>query len=329
MTSSLLKYAIRRSLYLVPVFFGVTFLVFAVERLAGDPVKLMTVLNPRIPDSQRQLLRQYFGLDQPIYLQYLHWLGELFTFNLGNSYTIGGGGSVTTLITQRLGATLEIQIAGLLLSLAIGIPLGVMSAKRKYSKLDLVVSSSALLGTSVPIFFLGIVFILFFGYDLGLFPAGGAASTIPAQYPFGSSIVDRLWHMVLPTGVYTFAILAPVFLLVRSSMLEVLQQDYVLSARANGLSVRTVFYKHGLRNALIPVVSYVGLYFGVLIAGAPITETVFNWPGVGQLFVQATSSLDFPTIQGIVVVITIMTLLANLLTDIAYAYIDPRIRLES
>ncbi len=319
---------IRRSLYLIPVFFGITFLVFAVERLAGDPVKLITTLNPRITEAQRQLLRQYFGLDQPVHLQYLHWLGELLVLDLGNSYTIGGGAAVTTLIAQRIWATLEIQLAGLVLSLVISIPIGVLSARRKYSKLDITVSSAALMGTSIPIFFLGIVFILIFGYDLGLFPAGGAASTIPSQYPFGSSLADGLWHMALPTGVYTFAILAPVVLLVRSSMLEVLRQDYILSARASGLSDRTVIYKHGLRNALIPVVSYVGLYFGGLLAGAPVTETVFNWPGIGQLFVQATNNLDFPTIQGIIVVITLMTLVANLVTDIAYAYIDPRIRLE-
>ncbi len=319
---------IRRTLYLIPVFFGITLLVFSVERLAGDPVRLTTSLNPRIPESQRELLRQYFGLDQPIHLQYLHWLSELFVLDLGNSYAIGGGAPVSTLIGQRIWATLEIQLAGLLLSLAIAIPIGVLSARKRYSKLDVMVSSTALLGTSIPIFFLGIIFILTFGYYLNLFPAGGAASTIPSQYPFGSSLADGLWHMALPTAVYTFAILAPVVLLVRSSMLEVLQQDYILSARASGLKERTIVYKHGLRNALIPVVTYVGLYLGGLMAGAPITETVFNWPGVGQLFILATDSLDFPTIQGIVVVITLMTLVANLVTDVVYAYIDPRIRLE-
>jgi peptide/nickel transport system permease protein len=134
--------------------------------------------------------------------------------------------------------------------------------------------------------------------------------------------------MTLPVGVLTFAILAPIVLLVRSSMLEVLKQDYILAARASGLSERVVIYKHALRNALIPVVTYVGIYFGSMVAGAPITETVFNWPGLGRLFVQATTKLDFPVIMGITVVITIMTLIANLLTDITYGYIDPRIRME-
>ncbi len=325
---SLTKYVVRRALYLVPVFFGITLLVFSIERLAGDPVQLILGLNPRINEEQRQLLRQYFGLDQPILLQYFHWLGELLKGDLGNSYAIGGGAAVSTLIAQRTWATLEIQLAGLALSLLISIPIGIMSAKRRYSKLDATLSSTALIGTSIPIFFLGIASILIFGYYLDWFPAGGVKSTLPEQYPFGSPIADQLWHMALPTGVYTFAILAPVVLLVRSSVLEVLRQDYILAARASGLTETTVTYKHGLRNALIPVVSYVGVYMGGLLAGAPVTESVFNWPGVGQLFVVATTSLDFPVIQGIVVVITLMTLVANLVTDVTYAYIDPRIRLE-
>jgi len=322
------RYVIRRALYLIPVFFGITFLVFSIERLAGDPVTLLTALNPNISEQQRQLLRQYFGLDKPIHLQYLTWLSELFTGNLGNAYSIGGGVSVSTLISQRTWATLEIQLLGLALSLLIAVPIGVLSAKRRYSKLDITVSNVALVGTSIPIFFLGIVFILVFGYNLRLFPAGGAQSTIPQQYLYGSLFLDQLWHLTLPTAVYTFAILAPVVLLVRSSMLEVLRQDYILAARASGLRDRTVTYKHGLRNALLPVVTYVGLYFGGLLAGAPITETVFNWPGVGQLFVIATDKLDFPVIQGVVVVITLMTLVANIITDISYAVIDPRIRLD-
>jgi len=324
----LVRYVVRRSLYLVPLFFGITFLVFAVERLAGDPVQIMTAFNPNIPDSQRILLRQYFGLDQPLHIQYLQWARQLLTGDLGNAFVVGGGAEVSTLIGQRTWPTLKIQLAGLALSLLISIPAGVYSARKRYSALDVTVNTSALVGTSIPIFFLGIVFILAFGYYGRLFPAGGAASILPSQYPYGSVVLDELWHMALPTAVYTFAILAPIVLLVRSSMLEVLRMDYILAARASGLKERTVIYKHGLRNALIPVVTYIGLYFGGILAGAPVTETVFNWPGVGQLFVSATSKLDFPVIQGIVVAITLMTLAANLITDVAYAYIDPRIRLE-
>lgn len=312
-------------MYLVPVFFGITLLVFSIERLAGDPVQLYTALNPRITEAQRQLLRRSLHLDQPIAVQYLSWLSELFTFNLGFSYS---GGSVSALIAQRIWATLELQLIGLVLSLAIAIPIGVLSAKKRYSVLDVTITSSSLIGTSIPIFFLGVAFILIFGYNLHWFPSGGFQSTLPSQYPYGSLYLDQLWHLVLPSAVYTFALLAPIVLLVRSSMLEVLRQDYILAGRASGLSERTVIYKHGLRNALIPIVTYIGLYFGGLLAGAPVTETVFNWPGVGKLFVDYTTQLDFPVIQAVVVIITMMTLIANLVTDVTYAYIDPRIRLE-
>ncbi len=326
---SLTKYLIRRALYLVPVFFGITFLVFSIERLAGDPVKLLTAGQTRVTEQQRQLLRQYFGLDKPLYAQYFLWLSELSTGNLGYAYTTGGGAPVSTLIGQRAVATLELQLLGLVFSLLIAIPIGVMSAKKRYSKMDLAITNTALIGTSIPIFFLGIIVILVFSAKTGgLLPYGGLQSISPSQYPFGNAIVDQLWHLVLPTSVYTFAILAPVVLLVRSSMLEVLRQDFILAARASGLKERTVVYKHGLRNALLPVSTYVGLYFGGLLTGAPITETVFNWPGVGRLFVDAINTLDFPVIQGVVVIITLMTLVANLITDISYAYIDPRIRIE-
>ncbi len=319
---------LRRALFLIPVFFGITLLVFSVERLAGDPVQLLTILNPRVTEIQRQRLRAYFGLDQPIHLQYLKWLLELFSGNLGTSYALYQGVSVSDLIAQRTWLTLELQLLGLALSLVMAIPIGILSAKKRYSILDVTTSNFALVGTSIPIFFLGIILILGFGYFLHIFPSGGAQSTIPSQYLLGSQFIDQLWHLTLPTAVYTFALLAPVVLLVRSSMLEVLRQDYILAARASGLSERTVIYKHGLKNALIPIVTYVGLYFGGLLAGAPVTETVFNWPGVGKLFVDATGVLDFPIIQGVVVLITLMTLVANLVTDITYGYIDPRIRLE-
>ncbi|TMI67854.1 ABC transporter permease [Candidatus Bathyarchaeota archaeon] len=322
---SIIKYVLRRSLYLIPVFFGITLLVFTIERLAGDPVQLYTALNPHITEQQRELLRRSLHLDQPIQVQYLSWLSDLFSLNLGFSFK---GGSVATLIAQKIWATLELQLLGLTLSLIIAIPIGVLSARRRYSALDVTITSTSLIGTSIPIFFLGVAAILIFGYDLHWFPSGGYDSILSSQYPFGNLVLDHLWHLVLPTTVYTFAILAPVVLLVRSSMLEVLRQDYILAARASGLRDRTVIYRHGLRNALIPIVTYVGLYFGGLLAGAPVTETVFNWPGVGRQFVESTTQLDFPVIQAIVVIITLMTLVANLITDVTYAYIDPRIRLE-
>jgi ABC-type dipeptide/oligopeptide/nickel transport system permease component len=324
----MLRYIIRRIIYLVPLFFGVLIIVFVASRIAGDPVRLMTVQNPRITPEARENLTKYYGLDQPLYYQFIIFLSQLFQGNLGNAYAIRGGTAVTTLIGDYAWLTFELQLAALFLSLLIAIPIGIISAKKQYSKLDVSVTTTSLLGTCIPIFYMGIIAIIIFSYFLGWFPYGGAHSILPERYPFGSYALDELWHMALPTAVLTFATLAPIVLLVRSSMLEVLRQDYILAAKASGLSERSVIYKHALRNTLIPLVTYVGLYFGAMLAGAPITETVFNWPGVGRLFVEATTKLDFPLIMGITVFITIMTLIANLITDITYGYIDPRIRLE-
>lgn len=324
----MIRYIIRRIIYLIPLFFGILIIVFVASRIAGDPVRLMTVQNPHITAESRQKLSEYYGLDKPLYYQFFLFLAELLQGNLGNSYALRGGTAVTTLLGDYAWLTFELQLSALFLSLLIAIPIGIISAKRQYSKLDVSVTTTSLLGTCIPVFYMGIIAIIIFAYFLGWFPAGGAHSILAERYPFGSYALDELWHLALPTAVLTFATLAPIVLLVRSSMLEVLRQDYILAARASGLSERSVVYKHALRNALIPVVTYVGLYFGAMLAGAPVTETVFNWPGVGRLFVEATTKLDFPVIMGITVFITIMTLIANLITDITYGYIDPRIRLE-
>ena len=323
------RYIIRRLLYLIPLFFGILILVFVASRLAGDPVELMTAFKPTITPDAIEALRRYYGLDKPLYYQFLLYVWNLFRGDLGNAYAIGGGIAVTTLIGRYAWETFKLQLAALFFSLLIAIPVGVTSARKQYSKLDVSVTTISLVGTCIPVFYMGIVGILIFSYYLGWFPPFGAHSLpIAGRYPFGSYSVDELWHMVLPTAVLTFATLAPIVLLVRSSMLEILRQDYILAAKAGGLSERTVIFKHALRNALIPVVTYVGLYFGGMLAGAPITETVFNWPGVGRLFVDAIRGFDFPVIMGITIFIALMTLVANLITDITYAYIDPRIRLE-
>ena len=313
---------------MIPLFFGILILVFVASRLAGDPVKLMTGLNPRITAEARAQLTAYYGLDQPLYVQFLKYIWELFQGNLGNSYALRGGTAVTRLIGDYTWETFKLQLASLFLSLLIAIPIGITSARKQYSKLDVSVTTISILGTCIPVFYIGIVGILVFSYYWGWFPPFGAHTLLVEHYFLGNYFLDELWHLILPTAILTFATLAPIVLLVRSSMLEILRQDYILAARAGGLSERAVVYKHALRNALIPVVTYIGLYFGGMLAGAPITETVFNWPGVGRLYVQAVGKLDFPLIMGITVFITLMTLFANLITDITYAYIDPRIRIE-
>jgi len=324
----MIRYIVRRMLYLIPLFFGILIIVFAATRIAGDPVQLMTTQNPRITPEARLLLTEYYGLDKPVYYQFFIYIWQLFQGNLGNSYAIRGGTAVTTLIGNYAWLTFELQLFALFLSLLIAIPIGIASARKQYSKLDVSVTTTSLIGTCIPIFYMGIIAIIIFSYFLGWFPPAGAHSILPERYPLGSYALDELWHLALPTMVLTFASLAPIVLLVRSSMLEVLRQDYIMAARASGLSERRIVFRHALRNALIPVITYVGLYFGAMLAGAPVTETVFNWPGVGRLFVEATTKLDFPVIMGVTVFITIMTLIANLITDVAYGYIDPRIRVE-
>ncbi len=316
----------RRVLYLIPMFFGISIVVFILTRLAGDPVQIMTALNPRITPAERETLRNYFGLAGNGFDQYWHWLVSFLQLNFG--YSIYMRTSVNTIIGWYAWNTLELQLLALLASLAISIPIGIMSARRQYSKMDMTVTTGALVGVSIPVFFLGIVGILVFGYFLQWLPWGGYVSAAQNGYLFGSYLLDHLWHLILPLTILTIADLAYIVLLVRSSMLEVLRQDYVLAARASGLSERTVVYKHALRNAMIPVITYVGLYLGGMLAGAPVTETVFNWPGIGRLYVESVTLLDYPIIQAVTMLITLMVLIANLFTDVVYAYIDPRIRLD-
>jgi peptide/nickel transport system permease protein len=236
--------------------------------------------------------------------------------------------SVNSIIGWYAWNTIELQLVALVSSLLIAIPIGILSARRQYSKMDHAVTTGALLGVSVPVFVFGLVSIMVFSLILHLLPWGGAYS-LPGVPPLlGNRALDHAIHLILPATILTLADLATIVLLVRSSMLEVLRQDYILAAQASGLSDRTVIYRHALRNVLIPVITFTGLYLGGMLAGAPITETVFNWPGLGRLYVEAVNNIDFPIIQAVTMLITLMVLIANLITDIVYAYIDPRIRLD-
>jgi ABC-type dipeptide/oligopeptide/nickel transport system permease component len=208
----------------------------------------------------------------------------------------------------------------------IGIPVGVFSAKHQYSKSDYAITTVAIFGYSMPTFWLGIMLIIIFSFYLGWLPSSGAISVSYAWW--GNSFLDRIAHLILPTAVLTYVSLATIVRLVRSNMLEVLRQDYILAARASGLSERTVTYRYALRNAISPVVTIIGLGFGAALAGAPALETTFSWPGLGYAFTQAALNLDIPLVQGITIVITIMVLVANLITDLVYAVIDPRVTVQ-
>lgn len=321
--AGLTKYIIRRLLFMIPVFLGVSILTFIITNAAGDPIALIRQGLKTATPQVISALEVYYHLDQPIYVRYLFWLWDLLHFNLGISLS---GTPVTTLISPLVGPTLELQIPALILAVLIGVPIGVFSAQHQYSKRDVAVTTIALFGYSMPTFWLGLMLIIVFSLNLGWLPAGGFEGLTKVWW--GSEFADRIAHLILPLAVLTYVQLATFVRLVRGNMLQVLREDYVLAARACGLSERTAVYKHALRNAVTPIVTVVGLGFGSSLAGAPALETAFSWPGLGYRFVTATYSLDIPLIVGITVVITIMLMLANIITDLVYAIIDPRVRLE-
>ncbi len=322
------RYILRRLIYMLPLFIGISLVSFIVMFAAGDPIQIITLGNPRIPLAEKEALRAYYGLNLPIPEQYLRWLGNLVQGNLGYSYY--GARPVIQLIGSWTFETTKLQVVSIVLSLVIAIPIGIYSALRRYSKADVGLTVFALFGVSMPTFWIGIILILVFSYSLGWLPSTGAYGTPHLWAPFGIAdpTLDAIGHLILPAAVLTYVSLALNVRLMRASMLDVLRQDYVLAARASGLKERVVVYKHALRNAITPVVTFLGLSVGGILGGAPLTETVFTWPGLGRLFVLGLDHLDYPLIIGITMVITVMTLIANLVTDLSYAWIDPRIRVE-
>ena len=326
-------FLVRRLLFAIPVFFGVTVMVWALMYAAGDPIQLMLAGVPNITPEVIANLRAYYGLDRPIWEQYIMWLFNLFRGNWGISFYHNR--PVILLISPWAFETLKLQLVSLAIALVLSIFIGVFSARRPYSIGDVTVTAVALFGVSTPIFVLGIFAILIFSFYMwqwtgGAFylPASGAHSWNYRTYPFPLFVSDALWHMVLPTAVLTLTFLALYVRLVRNGMREILEQDFILAARASGLSTRVIIYKHALRNALIPLVTYVGLAIAVALAGAPITETVFTWPGLGFYYFQALERLDFPVIMAVISILTILILTANIIVDMTYGFIDPRITVE-
>jgi ABC-type dipeptide/oligopeptide/nickel transport system permease component len=308
---------------MIPVFLGVSILTFGVGNAAGDPIALIRIGLRNPSPAVIEALRKYYHLDQPVYMRYLNWLWNLLRGDLGTSVT---GRSVAGQIGGWALTTLELQLLALFLAVAIGVPIGVLSAKRQYSKVDYAVTSIAIFGYSMPTFWLGIMLIILFSFDLGWVPSSGVAGVNFMWW--GNSFLDHVAHLVLPVFVLTYVELATFVRLVRSNMLEVLRQDYILAARSSGLSDRTVTYRYALRNAITPVVTVIALTFGSALGGAPGLETTFSWPGLGLAFTRAALVLDIPLVQGITIVITLMVLVANLILDLTYALLDPRVRID-
>jgi ABC-type dipeptide/oligopeptide/nickel transport system permease component len=323
--SSMFRYIVRRLLYMIPVAIGISIIAFITMYAAGDPINLIKAGKPNVTLATIQALRTYYGLDKPIPVQYLNWLANILQLNFGRS--LYGGQPVNLILGPRIWPTIELQLVSLLLAFGISIPIAVYSARKPYSKQDVTVTSFSLFGVSMPTFWFGIILIIIFSFTLGWLPSAGSKGAAGFVW-WGNPFLDQMAHLILPVTVLVYVSLAQNIRLIRANMLEILRSDYVLAARASGLSERKVVYGYALRNAITPAVTFLGIALGGMIAGAPMTEYVFSWPGLGRQYVSSTLGLDFPTIMGITMIITVMTLIANLIMDILYVYIDPRVRIR-
>jgi peptide/nickel transport system permease protein len=304
------RYVIKRLLQIIPVMLAVSVLVFGMLQIApGDPAS--TLAGEDASQEDIEAIRAKFGLDKPVYVQYGIWLGQALQGDLGRSIVTRR--PVLTEVRSRVRPTAELATAAMIVATLIGMFIGIISAVRQYSMLDHVTMVLALLGVSTPIFWLGLMLIFFFAVELRWFPTGGASD----------------WRaLVLPAIALGAASTAIIARMTRSSLLEVIRQDYIRTAWAKGLQQRTVLLRHALKNALIPVVTVIGLQYGYLLGGAVITETVFSRPGLGRLLVDSIKARDFPVVQGTIMMLAVSFVIVNLLVDLVYVYLDPRIRYE-
>ena len=305
----MLWYALRRLVLTLPLLIGITFISFAVQSSA----------------QARQLLRELYGLDKPLAVQYWNWLGRLVRLDFGRSFAPDAR-PVLQKIGERLPVTLLLNIAELLIIVALSVPIGMFSATRQYSMFDKVTTIFVFVGFATPDFWLALLLMILFGTEAGWLPISGLRSLNWEYLSFWRQQWDFLSHLILPILVATFGGLAGFSRYMRQSMLEVIRQDYIQSARAKGLTERVVIGKHALRNALLPLVTILGLSLPGLIGGSVIVESIFAIPGMGQLMVQAVFERDYPVIMGNLVIVATLTLAANLVADIAYGLVDPRIR---
>jgi peptide/nickel transport system permease protein len=305
---------------------GITLITFVVIHLApGEPVEMQTSMSPKVSAASRERLRQYYGLDKPLPVQYGIWLSHLARFDFGRSFS-GDHRPVTDKIMERIPVTLSLNVIGLILEFCLAIPIGIIAAVHKDTLLDRAISVFVFVGFAVPTFWLALLCMYLFGVKLGWLPISGLHSLGNEKLPFLAQIPDLAKHLILPIGVATFGSLAGLSRYMRSTMLEVLSQDYITTARAKGVKERAVIYKHALKNALLPVITLLGFSLPGLIGGSVIFETIFAIPGMGQLFYQGVMARDYPLVMGILVIGAFLTLIGNLLADLCYGLADPRIR---
>lgn len=310
-------YVLQRLMHSVVVLLIITIVTFALVKVApGGPGLL---LDPTLTPQDREQMARGLGLDEPLPVQYFKWVSNAVQGDFGRS--IMQKRPVMEMIVERLPATAELAGVGLLLAIFIGIPLGLIAAQRANTIWDRLIVLIGTLGIAIPGFWFAILLIIVFSVNLGWLPSAG-------RFTIGdASLVDRIKHLVLPAFVIALYSLAQLTYFTRSSMLEVLRTDYIRTARTKGLSERVVMMRHALRNGLIPVVTMLGLMVPRLVGGAVITETVFGWPGMGRLAADAAFQRDYPLIMGITIVVSVVVIISNLVTDLAYSFIDPRIQL--
>jgi peptide/nickel transport system permease protein len=313
---------------MLPLMLGITLISFAVIHLApGDTVDLDTAMNPRVSAEARARIRHLYGLDKPLHLQYVDWVKRLVKLDLGESFSQDHR-PVKDKIFERIPITLTIEALSLVFILLVAVPLGVYSAARQYSLFDKISTVVVFVGFATPTFWLALLLMILFGVELGWLPISGIRSLDHDGLSTAGKLVDYARHLAMPIFVSAFGGLAGISRYMRSNMLEVIRQDYITTARAKGLPERVVVYRHALRNALLPVVTILGLSVPGLIGGSVIFESIYAIPGMGLLFYQSVLARDYPVIMGILVIGAFLTLLGNVLADVSYALVDPRIRVE-
>ncbi|MGM0420907.1 MAG: ABC transporter permease [Bacillota bacterium] len=314
------QYILRRLLLMIPVLIGITFINYGIVNLApGDPVDLM--IDPNVSQADKELRRENLGLNDPFLSRYLTWAKELLQGNLGYSFTTNK--PVSTRILPRIGPTLILTVTAFILAYIIAIPLGILSAVKPYTFIDYTTGFVGLSGISIPSFFSGLVLIYIFSLKLKLLPSGGITNIGGA-----GGLIDFLSHLVMPVAILTLANVGLVLRLMRSSTMEVLQQDYIRTAWSKGLSQKNVILHHVVRNSLMPVITMAGMQMPILIGGAVITEQVFQWPGMGLLTIQSILSRDYPTLMALNLLAAIFVLFGTLAADVIYVMVDPRIQYD-
>ncbi|NTV77881.1 MAG: ABC transporter permease [Clostridiales bacterium] len=313
----MLKYILKRILIALPVLLGITIIDYAIMSLAGSPLEILQ--GPRFSEGAIQAKAIAFGLDQPVYIQYLVWLKEMLQGNMG--YSIKSYQPVTTIIGSHVGSTLLLMGTSLILSFVIAIPAGIYSAVHRYTKRDYAVVTASFLGSSIPSFFLSLILIYLFTVRLGWLPSSGMTTTGEE-----GNVLDLIKHMIMPVSVLVVSLAGTNIRYVRSAVLEILQQDYLRTAKAKGIGHFRTIYKHALHNALLPIITVIGMEIPMLFGGAVIVEQIFSWPGLGLITMNAIINRDYPVIMGVCLLTGIVVLAVNLLTDILYAIADPTIQ---